>query len=713
VLVTGLLSGTADESEPRIVQVRDKAERLLSQAQLGRDEQTTTEAARAQFRRFLDLRDEALFLDTTRFADGLGNSPEATCRAARDGLRVFGQSGTADEWALSPLPPALSSQERDDVRSGFYQLLLVLADAVSQSPGAKPAQRAEEAMRIVNRAEGLHSPATRAFHLRRADFLGMKGDREGEAQERNEAGRLAPADAFDLFLMGRESSRRSDWPEAISQLSAATQRQPDHFWAQCLLAICHLQTHQPVKARIGLNACLQRKPDRAWLYILRGFANAEAAREEASRHGPAEVKGASEQFAAAEADYRTAIELLGTKTEHAELHYVVLLNRGMMWLLRDDFLAAAADFEEASRLNDRRFEAFAALGQVFQRQGRTNDALIQCSKAIKLRPIWSPLYRVRAHVYLGVKDLSPELGEMSLSELEAAISSASTGRRDAASQDLAAAIRNESPGEQLIAADWTKKAAILHVAQRHAEALDACNAAINIADRYPRAHELRIRVLLDLKKYDDLIQSCDIVLAWAKPSAKLYELRGIAKNAIADYSGAIGDFTRSLDLSAAVDKPRLFRARGRSNLANEAFRPAIQDFDEAIRLAPTNADAYLGRGTAKARLCLYRDADSDAQNAQKYGDPSPRFNFLIARIYSLAAAAVRLESRRDRQNSDRLQSRYEDLALKFVRLAIERTPAVERLAFLRETIKSDPAMKPIQRPLELMESRLIDQAAPR
>ena len=35
--------------------------------------------------------------------------------------------------------------------------------------------------------------------------------------------------------------RRSDWPTAIMQLAAATQEQPDNFWAQCLLAICYLQ----------------------------------------------------------------------------------------------------------------------------------------------------------------------------------------------------------------------------------------------------------------------------------------------------------------------------------------------------------------------------------------------------------------------------------------------------------------------------------------
>jgi eukaryotic-like serine/threonine-protein kinase len=711
MILTRFLSRTELETEPRVVVMRGKADRLLAQAGLGRDEQTATEQARAQFRRFLDLRDEALFLDTTRFADELGNSPEATCRAARDGLRVFGEAGTGDDWTLPELSPALTSQERDEIKRGFYQLLLILADAVSQSPGAKPAQRAEEALRIVGRAEVLNAPATRAYHLRRADFLEMKGDRDGAETERAKAEQLTPADAFDFFLMGRESTRRSDWADAIAQLSAATQRQPDYFWAQCLLAICHLQTHQPVKALIGLNACLQRKPDRAWLYMLRGLANAEAAREDTGRRGPDQVKTASAQFADAEADYRTALDLLGDKTEHAELHYVLLLNRGMMRLVRDNLTTAAADFQEAIRKNDRRFEAFVYLGQVYQRQGRTDEALQQFTKAIELRPEWAPLYRGRANVLLGLKDLSPELREMNLSELEDAIQQVSAARRDAASRDLADAIRYEVPGNHLIAADWTKQAALFREAHREKKALEACNAAFEIVQRYAPAHELRIKILLDLRKYDDLIRSCDVVLAWSKPSASIYELRGIARTKIADFSGAIGDFTQSLALSVAADRPRLLRHRGLANLANEAFRAAVHDLDEAILLAPTNADAYVGRGTARARLGLYRDAEADAEKALEHGDASPRFTFRIARIYSQAALAVSLEARNKRENADRPFLRYQDLAVKYVRLALRRTPVEQRPAFFRETVQPDPAMDPIKRRLRSLESLRIDEPA--
>ena len=385
-----------------------------------------------------------------------------------------------------------------------------------------------------------------------------------------------------------------------------------------------------------------------------------------------------------------------------------------MWLLRDDLTAAASDFQAAIHLNPKRFEAFVNLGQVYQKQERTDAAVKQFTRAIELRPNWAPLYRGRANVFLGVTDLSPELRSMSLPKLEQAVGRLSAERRAAASRDLADAIRLESTGDHLIAADWTKQAALDRAAGHPNDALAACDAAIKIAAHYPRARELRLAALLDLEKYDDLIRSCTAVLEWGKPSAKLFELRGIARTKIEDFSGAIGDFTRSLDLAAEADRTRLLRLRGWANLANEAHRAAVHDFDIAIQLAPADADAYLGRGLAQARQGAYRAAERDAEKALKCGDPRPAFLCRVARIYCQALVAVSNEARGNGQLADKLVRAYQDRALRLIQQAIERTPVKERAAFYRKMFpKDDPARLPILRPLMALESRLIDQPAPR
>ncbi len=457
-IVTGLLGQIEQETDPRVARVRQSTERLSDKAKQGFETQAANEHAREQFHRFVELRDEGFFLDTTRFADGLGNSFDATCKAAREGLSVFGHAGSDDEWVLSPLPPALSQRDRDEVATGFCQLLLILADAVAQRPGASIGQRAERALRIIEGAQGLPGAATRAYHLRRADFLLMKGDCEGAQCERGQAEGIAPTTAFDFFSLGREASRRQDWSDAISQLESALQHQADFFWAQCLLAICHLQTRQPANARMGLNICILRKPDRPWLHMLRALASGGIAQEFAARGGADASKLAAQQFQAAEADFHKAIALIDDRAGHADLRYAILVNRGMTRLIRDDLPAAAADLQEAIRLNAGRFEAFGDLGQVYQREGRTNDAIAQFTKAIELKPKSPELYRGRAGVFLGLKDLSPELRETRASELERVIREVATDRREAAARDLAEAIRLEMPGRSVLAADWTKQA---------------------------------------------------------------------------------------------------------------------------------------------------------------------------------------------------------------------------------------------------------------
>jgi eukaryotic-like serine/threonine-protein kinase len=695
-IVSGLLSRIKTESDSRLVRMRIEAQRLDGRAQRGLEEQTEIEQARIRFDRFVDFRDEALFLDSRFGGLDTGNALDATCRTARAGLGVFGLGAANDEWVLAALPPSLSPEGQDEVKTGFYELLLILADAVSQLPDDQTEERAHEALRIVDRAAGLRSPATRAYHLRRSAYLDRNGDNEEAAQERAQAEQLAPADAFDFFLLGRELMKKSEWAAAAKQFEAVTLRQPHHFWAQCLLAICHLQTNQQTEALIGLNACLQRKPSSIWLYLLRGIASTKEAEFDRniaprdSEQAASLASRASDKLKDAESDYRKALGLLGNRTDHAELHYVLLVNRGLIRLEQKDLAAAATDLQEAICLNDHRFEALSALGAVYQLQGRTGDALKQFTRAIELRPNWGPLYRGRADVLFGLKDLS-------------------LAQRDAALNDLELAIRYASANDSNNALDRIKQARLLRQAGRTDEALAACDAALEVAPRFVPAHLMRIQILLDQKRYDELLRSCDVALESGKRSAELYQLRAMAKDELKDYPGAIADYTQSLSLRP--ESPLLHRRRGWSYMASKAHHPALRDFEEAIRLAPTSADAYCGRGLARARLGRYGDAVSDAEEALKLGDSNWRIAYNAARIYAQAAIAAESESRMTGPVAVRLVNRYQDRAFELVRLALQRAPAEQRSKLLRDTMVPDPALQPIRRWLRSLEN--LDRVPPK
>src|SRR5262249_20680964 len=144
-------------------------------------------------------------------------------------------------------------------------------------PGDK--ERYREALRLLETARVLGFQ-TRAYHLRRAQFLEQLGEHE-EARRQRE-GAPPPQGALDHFLAGEEQYRSGDWVGAASSFNRTLSLRPGHFWARFFLAVCHLKSRQWEAARGGLNACLAQRPDFVWAYLFRSFANEQLqARSEA------------------------------------------------------------------------------------------------------------------------------------------------------------------------------------------------------------------------------------------------------------------------------------------------------------------------------------------------------------------------------------------------------------------------------------------------
>ena len=61
---------------------------------------------------------------------------------------------------------------------------------------------------------------------------------------------------------------------------------------------------------------------------------------------------------------------------------------------------------------------------------------------------------------------------------------------------------------------------------------------------------MRISALMELKRYDEVLTSADAYIARGKPSAEIFEIRGLAREARRDYAAAIADFNRALELHA-------------------------------------------------------------------------------------------------------------------------------------------------------------------
>jgi tetratricopeptide (TPR) repeat protein len=217
----------------------------------------------------------------------------------------------------------------------------------------------------------------------------------------------------------------------------------------------------------------------------------------------------------------------------------------------------------------------------------------------------------------------------------------------------------------------------------------------------PDAHRLRLDVLLRLKKHDDVIRSCNPLIARGKATAAIYERRALARAEIRDLPGAIEDFTSALALGG--DRPRLVTLRGWAYVIADAPRLALHDFEEAIQLDRSRGDAYNGRGLARLRLGEYREAVADAEQAIALGGPATEVFYKAARVYALAAIAVSAEVRKKGQESVSLHGRYEERAASLLREVIRGLPADRRATFFNEVILADPELRTLRRRLSSME----------
>jgi eukaryotic-like serine/threonine-protein kinase len=657
-------------TEPQLADLRDRATDLLAQASRRRADREARQSTRLRYDEFVRRRDDALFLDVEHTGPDSPGDVQVIRDSALAALRIFAADGTrGDRWTPVRLPSWLTELERDEVILGCYEMLMVLAEATAQPrPGESAERQAREALRILDRVPELRRQPTHAYHLRRAVCLERAGDVEGARRERAAAEQTQPDGAFDHFLSGLESFKRGLIAQARQHFKSALQDQPSHFWAHCLLAVCDLNAHpaRPAEAKAYLTGCLQTHPDLPWLYLLRGFASGQIAVKAQTR---AEVDA---EFASAEADFREALR----RDPAGRFRYALLANRGLTRLQGQRWEDAAADLREAIALNPRQYSAHVTLAQVYRMQHKLDLALEQLGLAIALKPDLAALRRTRALWNLERPNPAPAV-------------------RAAALRDLEDAIRRGSPGSPELARDHAKRGYVLLLEKRPADALDACETALYIHPSDVEARRLRLMALLELRRYDQVIDSCDADLRSGRPSAELLELRGLAKVKRNDFAGAIEDYTVALSMRPGVSS--LYCRRGWAYLVSGAVQLARHDFGEAIRLDPSSGEAHSGRGSARIALGQFREAAADAEESVRRGEPEPRMLYNAARTLAQAAEAASGEVGRRGRSDLATVRRYQDRALQLLGQALQRTAVDQRATFWRDVVQTDQALRFIRR----------------
>ena len=93
---------------------------------------------------------------------------------------------------------------------------------------------------------------------------------------------------------------------------------------------------------------------------------------------------------------------------------------------------------------------------------------------------------------------------------------------------------------------------------------------------------------------------------------------GIAKDDLEDYSGAIADYDKAIELNPM--DASLYINRGLTKGDLQDHEGEISDYNKAIELNPMDPDVYLNRGSTKKELGDLIGACADWKKAAELGD---------------------------------------------------------------------------------------------
>jgi serine/threonine protein kinase/tetratricopeptide (TPR) repeat protein len=614
------------------------------------------------YQRFCEARTRALFLATLAAGEDTPTRVLTSLQTTRDALAVVGMSDqTAQNLVLNK---ALLKPEAEDVTVGCYELLLTLADAVAQrniGSGSERQACARAALQVLARAEHLGFD-TRAFHLRRARYLETMGDSSAAEAETRLARKCSVRTARDHYLVGGECYARGDIEGARIEFEKTLRIDGNDFWASYYLALCQVKLGQPHLAVEPLNHCLTRGQEFAsWIYLLRGF-----------------VFGQMGDFPAAQADFEQVL----THDSAPDVLYVLYNNRAVMFTAQKKFPEAMADLKEAIRLKPAQYPAHASLAQVQFVQGSFAEAVAAMNQAVTCaqalvernaidRSTLSLLYRTRSRFHLACKDLSATL------------------------RDLDSAVALEPSDSPMLPGLQAERGRVLHKLQRHGDAIDAYQIALQSPRPSPDIPIWMAEALVALERYPEAIAA---LTAHAKKGGTLavkdYQLLALAHHRTGDLRGAIDALTKILEREP--DNVAVLSQRGQFYLVVRAYTLASRDFDRAITLSPDKAALYQGRGFARVKLAQREEGVKDAEEALRRGPRSARALYHAARTVAQAADSINTDRLPANSPLFRQRRSYEDRAISLLRESLEALPAAERSPFWHSTVRKDAELAPLR-----------------
>jgi serine/threonine protein kinase/tetratricopeptide (TPR) repeat protein len=672
--VHGLLAETADrvKKAERVSDLVEPVQELLQEAAGQLRSQKLYSA-------FTRARDDALFQATLASGTASRSHIEATKQKVQAALTTIG----ASPISVSVIPAYLTPEQQGEIKTGCFELLLVLADATAQrldaDNDAAAQSKAKEALAILATAQQLGF-ATHTYHQRCARFLELAGQQERAAEEKNRARELPPRNDMDHYLVGCESYREGRTKDAGKSFEQALRLRPNHFWARFYQALCHVREGQLIAARDNLTNCLGQHQE-VRIYLLRGF-----------------VHGQLGELAEAEEDYNAAQKKLD-QHDDAEMRYALYNNRAVTRLARNFVDEAKADLQAAIKLAPTQYQAYITLSQVYKQQGKLTSALDTLHAGLKeARQMYEnkkldantlvTLGRLRYRLQIDAKNPLAALSEL---------------------DSLLAIAGMEASQEAKVHRD---RGHLLFRDKQFEEALAAYDRAVKLQKENIELHRWRGEVLMRLPqpRLQDAVDAFTrYIEGKGAPELNVFRGRALALMRLDRPEEAIGDYTRALGLIRSDQsnlKADLHLQRGQAYHASKAWELAAKDFEAAL-VPQANAQpslllaAYHGRALVRLQMRQPKLAAEDAEQMVKRAEGVAKPLYDAACVMAQVAGQIKTE--RDAAVETpvpRFQIRdqrrvHQDRAVELLAWAIDATPKEKRAEFWQATVREESALQPV------------------
>jgi tetratricopeptide (TPR) repeat protein len=259
------------------------------------------------------------------------------------------------------------------------------------------------------------------------------------------------------------------------------------------------------------------------------------------------------------------------------------LQRGKALVEKEKMEQAENDFSEAIRISPDYDVAYFERGKTRMYLQKFDDAIADFTKSIDFDPDFAETFRLRAVGYLQQE------------------------RYDEAIKDLSEALKRD-PGE---AQAWFERGYNYNLLGEHEKAVQDYSEALRRDSGHRDSYARRAESYEKLERYQDAITDYKNFL------------RTIGKGTTADEINErinalqlmLNPNVKLVDSPEAEEDSNLIFQRGLERFESEDYEGCIADLDQAILLAPENAEFYLARFKVKAKLNDFPGASEDLTKA--------------------------------------------------------------------------------------------------